>query len=182
MARPDVIHYHAEGPRAVAFCALVRYSTVATIHGLDWQRAKWGKFASTYLKLGERTAATCADEVIVLSRNVQRYFKDTYGRDVRFIPNGIERNGKSVPANEITRKYGLVKDGMCCFVPEKRRALLIEAFKQLDTKKLVIAGGSSDSAEYYAQRCGYRSSHRVDWFYRGSGTCGAYSNAYLCVA
>ncbi len=63
MARPDVIHYHAEGP-----CVPLRFAhwfgirTVATIHGLDWQRAKWGKFASTYLKLGERTAATCADE------------------------------------------------------------------------------------------------------------------------
>ena len=106
--------------RAVAFCALVRYS----YSGHDsWSRlAARGKFASTYLKLGERTAATCADEVIVLSRNVQRYFKDTYGRDVRFIPNGIERN-ESVPANEITRKYGLVKDGYVLFlgriVPEK---------------------------------------------------------------
>lgn len=74
---------------------------------------------------------------------------------VRFIPNGIERN-ESVPANEITRKYGLVKDGYVLFlgriVPEKGVHYLIEAFKQLDTdKKLVIAGGSSDSAEYYEQ-------------------------------
>ena len=153
-ARPDVIHYHAEGP-----CVPLRLAhwfgirTVATIHGLDWQRAKWGRFASTYLKLGERTAAKCADEVIVLSRNVQRYFKDTYGRDVRFIPNGIERN-TPVAADAITRKYGLEKDGYILFlgriVPEKGVHYLIEAFKRLDTdKKLVIAGGSSDSAEYY---------------------------------
>ncbi|WP_270291830.1 glycosyltransferase family 4 protein [Bifidobacterium adolescentis] len=70
-AKPDVIHYHAEGP-----CVMLRLAhwagirTVATIHGLDWQRAKWGRFASTYLKFGERTAAKCADEVIVLSRNM----------------------------------------------------------------------------------------------------------------
>lgn len=41
-----------------------------------------------YLKLGERTAAKCADEVIVLEPRAQ-YFKDTYGRETRFIPNGI---------------------------------------------------------------------------------------------
>ena len=41
-AKPDVIHYHAEGP-----CVMLRLAhwagirTVATIHGLDWQRAKW---------------------------------------------------------------------------------------------------------------------------------------------
>lgn len=68
-ARPDVVHYHAEGP-----CVMLRLAhwaglrTVATIHGLDWQRAKWGRFASWYLRLGERTAAKCADEVIVFSQ------------------------------------------------------------------------------------------------------------------
>lgn len=153
-ARPDVIHYHAEGP-----CVMLRLAhwagirTVATIHGLDWQRAKWGKFASTYLKFGERTAAKCADEVIVLSRNVQDYFHETYGRETRFVPNGIER-GERVPAQEITERFGLAKDGYILFlgriVPEKGVHYLIDAFKRLDTdKKLVIAGGSSDSNEYF---------------------------------
>lgn len=155
-ARPDVIHYHAEGP-----CVMLRLAhwfgirTVATIHGLDWQRAKWGRFASWYLKFGERTAARCADEVIVLSRNMQRYFRDTYGRETRFIPNGIERS-QPVRADIITQRYGLEKDGYILFlgriVPEKGVHYLIEAFKQLDTdKKLVIAGGASDSSEYYEQ-------------------------------
>lgn len=154
--RPDVIHYHAEGP-----CVMLRLAhwagirTVATIHGLDWQRAKWGRFASTYLKFGERTAAKCADEVIVLSRNMQEYFKNTYGRDTRFIPNGIERK-QSVAAQKITNEYGLNKDDYILFlgriVPEKGVHYLIEAFRRLDTnKKLVIAGGSSDSEEYYEQ-------------------------------
>ena len=155
-AKPDVIHYHAEGP-----CVMLRLAhwagirTVATIHGLDWQRAKWGRFASTYLKFGERTAAKCADEVIVLSRNMQEYFKNTYGRDTRFIPNGIERK-QSVAAQKITNEYGLNKDDYILFlgriVPEKGVHYLIEAFRRLDTnKKLVIAGGSSDSEEYYEQ-------------------------------
>ena len=189
MARPDVIHYHAEGP-----CMPLRIAhwfgirTVATIHGLDWQRAKWGKFAASYLKLGERTAATCADEVIVLSRNVQRYFKDTYGRDVRFIPNGIERS-EPVSADVITRKYGLVKDGYVLFlgrvVPEKGVHYLIKAFKQLDTdKKLVIAGGSSDSAEYYERiKSAAASDSRIilTGFIEGRELAELYSNAYVYV-
>ena len=155
-AKPDVIHYHAEGP-----CVMLRLAhwagirTVATIHGLDWQRAKWGRFASTYLKFGERTAAKCADEVIVLSRNMQEYFKNMYGRDTRFIPNGIERK-QPAAARDIASEYGLHKDDYILFlgriVPEKGVHYLIEAFRRLDTdKKLVIAGGSSDSAEYYEQ-------------------------------
>lgn len=153
-SRPDVIHYHAEGPCVPLWLAhIFGIRTVATIHGLDWQRAKWGRFASAYLKLGERTAARYADEVIVLSRNVQQYFKDTYGRDVRFIANGITPVER-VNADGLTVKYGLERNGYVLFlgriVPEKGVHYLIEAFQRLDTdKKLVIAGGASDSAEYY---------------------------------
>lgn len=153
VTRPDVIHYHAEGP-----CVMLRLAhwagirTVATIHGLDWRRAKWGKFASTYLKLGERTAATCADEVIVLSRNMQEYFRNTYGRDTRFIPNGITSK-VIVPADRINASFDLGKDGYFLFlgriVPEKGVHYLIEAFRKVHTdRKLVIAGGSSDSSDY----------------------------------
>ena len=38
--RPDVIHYHAEGPCVPLLLAKhAGIRTVATIHGLDWQRA-----------------------------------------------------------------------------------------------------------------------------------------------
>ena len=63
--------------------------TVVTIHGLDWQRAKWGGFGSKYIKFGEKCAVKFADEIIVLSKGVQQYFKDTYNRDTHFIPNGV---------------------------------------------------------------------------------------------
>ncbi|OZG68542.1 glycosyltransferase family 4 protein [Bifidobacterium eulemuris] len=188
-ARPDVIHYHAEGPCVplrLAHWAGIR--TVATIHGLDWQRAKWGRFASAYLKLGERIAAKYANEIIVLSRNVQRYFKDTYGRDVRFIPNGIERH-QPVPAKEISERYDLGKDDYVLFlgriVPEKGVHYLIEAFKRLDTdKKLVIAGGSSDSADYYEQiKAAVAEDPRIilTGFVEGRTLEELYSNAYLYV-
>ena len=58
----DVIHYHAEGPCLMLWLPkLFGIPVVATIHGLDWQRAKWGKLASRMLKAGERTAAKHAD-------------------------------------------------------------------------------------------------------------------------
>lgn len=149
----DVIHYHAEGPCIMLWLPkLLGIRVVATIHGLDWQRAKWGNFASKVLKAGEKTAASCADEVIVLSKNVQEYFKNTYGRDTHYIPNGIEKPILK-DAEQIREKWGLEKDGYILFlariVPEKGLHYLIEAYEQLDTgKKLVIAGGSSNAMEY----------------------------------
>ena len=64
----DVIHYHAIGPSVPLFLAkLFGKHTVCTVHGLNWRSDKWGRFASFYLRLGEKVAARFADEVIVLS-------------------------------------------------------------------------------------------------------------------
>jgi len=151
--RYDVIHYHAEGPCAMLWIPkFFHRKIVVTVHGLDWQRAKWGNFASGVLKFGERMAARYADEVIVLSENVQKYFRETYGRETVFISNGITRPVRQ-QAELITEKFGLQENGYFLFlariVPEKGLHYLIEAFREMSTdKKLVIAGGNSHSAEY----------------------------------
>lgn len=152
----DVLHYHAEGPCAMLWIPkMFGKRVVVTIHGLDWQRAKWGNFASRVIKFGEKMAARHADEVIVLSRNVQQYFKEKYGREVTYIPNGINRPERR-KADLIREKYGLERDGYFLFlariVPEKGLHYLIEAYQKLDTdKKLVIAGGNSQAVEYMEQ-------------------------------
>lgn len=187
--KPDVIHYHAEGPCVpLPLARRAGIRTVATIHGLDWQRAKWGKLASSYIKLGEKNAARCADEVIVLSRSAQSYFRDTYSRETVVIPNGVAPK-EPVPARVIEERWGLAKGSYVLFlgrlVPEKRPDLLIEAFRQIDTeKRLVIAGGGSDTSEYEVEL------HRIaegdsrilfTGFVQGAELAELYSNAYCYV-
>ena len=61
-----------------------------TSGGIDWQREKWQSgFGSKFIRQGEKNAVKCADEIIVLSKGVQDYFKETYGRKTHFIPNGV---------------------------------------------------------------------------------------------
>ena len=61
-----------------------------TSAGIDWQREKWQSgLGSKFIHQGEKNAAKYADEVIVLSKGVQDYFKETYGRETHFIPNGV---------------------------------------------------------------------------------------------
>lgn len=149
----DVLHYHAEGSCAMLWIPhLFKKRIVVTIHGLDWQRSKWGGFATKYIKFGEKMAAKYADEIIVLSKGVQKYFKDTYNRETNFIPNGVNKPIIR-EANIIKKKYRLEKDGYILFlariVPEKGLHYLIEAYKQINTdKKLVIAGGASHTTDY----------------------------------
>lgn len=185
----DVIHYHAEGPCVTLFIPkLFGIRVIATIHGLDWQRAKWGNFASKVLKLGEKTAARYADEVIVLSKNVQQYFMNVYGRETHYIPNGIDRP-EIKDIKEIKEKYSLEKDGYILFlarlVPEKGLHYLIKAYEQIPTdKKLVIAGGSSHSFEYMKQIQEMVSKDNriiMTDFVQGRVLQELYSNAYLFV-
>ncbi len=156
-SKADVVHYHAEGPCAWMWIIklLTRKKIVATIHGLDWQRAKWGGFATKFIKFGEKVAVKFADEIIVLSENVQNYFKEKYNRDTVFIPNGVNKP-EIIKPDIIKEKFGLKKDEYILYlgrmVPEKGIHYLVEAFNNIKTnKKLVIAGGASDTDEYFKE-------------------------------
>ena len=124
-----------------------------TSGGIDWQREKWQSgLGSKFIHQGEKNAAKYADEVIVLSKGVQKYFLETYGRETHFIPNGVNRP-EVREAKLITDHFGLEKDSYILFlgrlVPEKGIRYLVEAFKNVKTdKKLVIAGGSSDTDSF----------------------------------
>lgn len=187
--RFDVFHYHAEGPCAFIWIPhLFGKKTVATIHGLDWQRAKWGNFATKVLQFGEKMAVKYADEIIVLSKNVQEYFREVYGRETKYIPNGIIKPEK-IPVQLIKEEYGLEKDEYILFlariVPEKGIHYLLEAFKQIDTnKKLVVAGGSSQAKEYmeYIKELVLQDKRVIMTdFVKGQILEELYSNAYVYV-
>ena len=62
------------------------YNNPSFGYGLDWDREKWrGSVASKFIRGGEKNAVKYADEIIVLSKDVQKYFLDTYGRETHFI-------------------------------------------------------------------------------------------------
>ncbi|MBR3646367.1 MAG: glycosyltransferase family 4 protein [Lachnospiraceae bacterium] len=150
----DIVHYHAEGPAAMIWIPkLFKKKCVVTVHGLDWQRAKWQKgFGHKYIKFGERMLVRYADEIIVLSENVKNYFKCEYDRDTVFIPNGVSAPVVRHP-DRITDEFGLKGQdyylSLCRLTEEKGIHYLIEAYNRMNTdRKLVIAGGSSDTDDY----------------------------------
>lgn len=187
--RPDVIHYHAEGPCVpLPLAHAFGIPTVATIHGLDWDRAKWGVLARAYIKLGERAAAKFADSIIVLSKSAQRYFLETYGRGTVIIPNGVEPT-TTIPPRRINELWQLDEGSYLLFlgriVPEKGVHYLVEAFGGLLTdKRLVIAGDAPDSSNYFASIVEQaRGDKRVVFpgFVEGDILEELYSNAYAYV-
>ena len=186
--RFDIVHFHAEGPCAAMWIPkMFGKRCVATVHGLDWQREKWGKgFASKYIKFGERVMVKCADEIIVLSESAREYFKKTYNRDTVLIHNGIEKPDKK-EAEEITKLYGISKGEYICMVSrltaEKGVHYLIDAYNSVKTnKKLVIAGDTSDTDEYVKmlkQKASKNPDVIFTGFISGDVLTEIYSNAYI---
>jgi glycosyltransferase involved in cell wall biosynthesis len=142
--KADIVHIHSTGnsvfalhPRAFGI------PTVVTSHGLDWQRAKWGLFVRTFLRMSDYTTTHFPTATTAVSLKMQRYYQEMYKRKVYYIPNGANEVEK-LPPNEIL-ELGLKGNDYLFFasrlVPEKGCHYLIEAYKHLDTdKKLVIAG------------------------------------------
>ena len=186
----DLVHYHAEGPCAFIFIpSMFGIRTIATIHGLDWARSgKWGSLASSFIKFGEKMATMYADEIIVLSRHVQQYFKERYYRETTLIPNGVDRPEKR-DASVIKDKWNLDKDSyvlaLSRMTKEKKIDLLIDAYRDVNTdKKLVIAGGSSDTDAYVVEL--HEMAEEDDrvlftGFVQGQELEELYSNAYVYV-
>ncbi|MFN3739288.1 MAG: glycosyltransferase family 4 protein [Thermodesulfovibrionales bacterium] len=154
---PDILHIHAIGPSLLTpFAKLLGLKVVMTHHGPDYKRAKWGKIAKFFLKLGERLAMRFSDRIIVISKEIQQEIKKKYNRDSIFIPNGVP-SPLWMPPGEELNKWGLQPKKYvftaCRFVPEKGLHDLIEAYRKINNPlfKLVIVGDADHETDYTRQ-------------------------------
>ena len=153
----DIIHYHAIGPGALAVLPRIasRAKVVLTLHGLDNERAKWGRMARVMLGTAGWVSSHAPDVIIAVSRDLQRHYRDVRGRQTMYIPNGVCIRAPG-PAGPVLDRFGLTAGNYLLFVgrlvPEKAPDLLVRAFRQVPgDHKLVLVGGSSFTNSYTEQ-------------------------------
>jgi glycosyltransferase involved in cell wall biosynthesis len=152
--RADILHYHAIGPSVFTPLprVLTRRGVVLTIHGLDYDRDKWGVGARTALRSAGWISAHVPHATITVSRNLADFYLRRYGRIANYIPNGVAAPIFQ-PPHIIKERFDLGERSYALFlgrlVPEKAPDLLLRAFRGVDTTaRLVIAGGSSFTDRY----------------------------------
>jgi len=152
--RYDLYHYHALGPTLFsALPMLLGRPVVATCHGLDWQRGKWGGFSRRFLQFCERFMGRRVRQLICVSEDLKEHFESTYQRKAHYIPNGAEMIPPMEPVD--FPEFGLRSGRYVVFfgrlTHEKEVHTLVEAFQRVNTDcRLAIVGGSSHTDEYVA--------------------------------
>lgn len=154
----DVVLMFIAGNSLVSFIPrLTGKRVILNVDGLDWKRAKWGRWARRYIQFAEYLATIFPHAFVTDSRSIERYYLErykaastyiTYGADVRYIPPG-----------RYLQRYGLQPRQYVLFVgrlvPENCPHHLVEAFNLLDAEggnvhrlKCVIVGDAPYAEEY----------------------------------
>ena len=153
-SRPDILHIHAIGP--AFFTPLARalgLRVVVTCHSRNYEHKKWGRFARSVPRLGERAGMMFANGRIAVSDGLAKNLSNAYRVPVRTIPNGIDPP-RRVASTEILQAFGLAANRYILMVAriddDKRQLDLIAAYARLRTLdwKLALVGGADYSGVY----------------------------------
>lgn len=184
----DIYHFHALGPSTMAFLPRIfNKKVICTVHGLDWKRDKWGKFASVYLKFGEYACAKFSNRSITVTPMLVDYFLGKYSKRFDYIANGVYIRPRIGP--ELIRSFGLDKKSyilsLARIVPEKGLHYLIEAYKMLKTDKKLVIAGDLNTLKAYSDKCIRLSEDDPNILFmgqvKGKLLCELFSNAFLYI-
>ncbi|HET7467774.1 MAG TPA: DUF1972 domain-containing protein [Candidatus Dormibacteraeota bacterium] len=125
--------------------------TVFNVDGADWQREKWGRFASWYLQRCERLAAGGRSIVLADAGAVHRYYLEVYGRETEVVPYGADPPADT--GTEAIRKWSLTPGSYALFVgrlvPENAAHDYLEGVRLSGIQAPAVVVGDAAYADGY---------------------------------
>lgn len=130
---------------------LARQKVALNVDGLDWKRKKWNRLARAYIRWAERLSVLLPNATITDSHVVQRYYRERYGAETKYIPYGADVTRR--PPGPWLDRFNLSPRRYVLFVgrlvPENCIHHLVEAFADLDTDLKCVIVGDAPYAEAY---------------------------------
>lgn len=119
--------------------------------GMEWKRNKWGKLARNYHRFARWLATKLPLHMINDSRELQKYYENTFGKKSTYISYGAPVQSSQNP--DLLKQFA-VEPGeyffqLTRFEPENSPLLTVKSFEAIPTsKKLVLVGGVTYPTRY----------------------------------
>lgn len=128
---------------------LFRKKIILNPDGAEWKRGKWNSFVKWFLKKSEDIGIKFSDIVIADNKIIQDYIYSEYNINSHLIAYGGD-NAKFVAlTNETKEKYEISEGSyafkVCRIEPENNIDLILEAFKDLNYKLILIGNWNFSS-------------------------------------
>jgi glycosyltransferase involved in cell wall biosynthesis len=152
--RWDVVYVcNSANVPAATLLWLARKRVVLNVDGLEWQRKKWGAAGRAYYRACARIAAWLPVHVVTDARVIQRYYRETYGRETDYFAYGTDLD--PVADDGTLGRLGLEPGHYVLYVsrlePENNAHVVIEAYRSVRTDlPLAIVGDAPYASEYIA--------------------------------
>lgn len=142
----DLIHLHYADFGYIVPLLRLRYKVLGTSHGAEYYRDKWGGIAKWCFRLFEIPFVRLTNVCTSVSKSLAEYYSRKYGKDVLYIPNGI--NPYRAHGANMSKSYSLPSDYIlfCAgrIIPSKGCDLLLEANRRMGLKVPVVVIGDMD--------------------------------------
>jgi glycosyltransferase involved in cell wall biosynthesis len=156
--RYDLIHLHGTDACFTLPMLRIKYRVVTTAHGVPGrlQRLKWGRTARFFIRLMVYPFIYLSSHTTSVSKLDADYLKTRYGRNVMYIPNGVDDpvNYDLERAENKLHEMGLEPRNYLMFAagridPTKGCHLVLEALNHLgNPHKLIIVGDLNQAPSY----------------------------------
>ncbi len=124
---------------------------VLNVDGIERMRKKWNWLGKMYYLAGEFLATKLPNRIVSDAMVMRKYYLEKYHKESTMIPYGATIG--SVPSFNSLKRFNLERKSYILYVsrlePENNAHIVIEAFKQVNTKKKLVILGDAPYAVAY---------------------------------
>ena len=143
----DLVHLHHIDGAFILPLLRMKYPVIVTTHARPQESEKWGRLARFLFNRNEQTVVRRASIFTAVSLKLRDHYRDLYGREVHYIPNGvsIQKMGP-IPGHHPDRPLVFAAGRI---IPLKGCPTLLIALPEISYPRPVRISGNRDQMPSY---------------------------------
>jgi len=132
---------------------IARIPVATHVDGLEWKRAKWGRWGKKYYRLAESLAVRWSDSLIADAAGIQDYYGSEFDASCELITYGapLLPSGVSHRLDELNLEPGNYDLVVARFEPENHVDLIVGGFVSSAAQLPLVVVGSAPYAEQHTR-------------------------------